>query len=251
MNKVLEGQKVIITGGTRGIGLAIAKCFAEQGADLALFSTNSEVGVKAQKEVEGCATAGQKVKYYSVDVSSAAQVEEAIKTVYEEFGTVDVLINNAGITRDALLMKLKEEDWHRVLDINLSSVYNTCRTIVRPMMKARLGKIINITSVVGIIGNAGQTNYAASKSGMIGFTKSLAKEIGGRGISVNCIAPGFIKTEMTDALSEKQKEMLLSQIPMGRLGEPTDIADTALFLASPQARYITGQVLTVDGGMVM
>lgn len=251
MNKLLSGQNVIITGGTRGIGLAIAKRFAEQGASLAIFGRNPERGAAAVKEIEALTEGDQKVKFYSLDIAEGSQVEETIKKVYIDFETIDVLINNAGITRDALLMRLKPEDWDHVINTNLTSIYSTCRAVVRPMMKARQGKIINVTSVVGLMGNAGQTNYAASKSGMIGFTKSLAKEIGGRGISVNCIAPGFIKTDMTDVLSDTQKEALLEQIPMGRLGDPQDIANAALFLASPLSNYITGQVVTVDGGMVM
>ncbi len=251
MNKLLAGQNVIITGGTRGIGLAIAKLFAQQGASLAIFGRNFERGALAIKEIEELLDAGQRVKFYSLDISVGNEVEEAIKQVYTDFEHVDVLVNNAGVTKDGLLMKMKQEDWDQVINTNLTSVYNACRCVVRSMMKVRHGKIINITSVVGLIGNAGQTNYAASKAGMIGFTKSLAKEIGGRGICVNCIAPGFIKTDMTDVLSEAQKEALMGQIPMGRLGEPEDIANAALFLASPLANYITGQVLTVDGGMVM
>ncbi len=249
MNALLTGQKVVITGGTRGIGFAIAKKFAEQGASLAIFGRNSERGAAAANELK--ALTDQEVKFYSVDMSNHEDVGTTMEQVYSDFGAIDVLINNAGITRDALLMKLKHEDWNEVIHTNLTSIYSTCRLVVRPMMKARHGKIINITSVVGLMGNAGQTNYAASKAGMIGFTKSLAKEIGGRGIAVNCIAPGFIKTDMTDALNEEQQKAISSLIPMGRLGEPEEIANAALFLASPMANYITGQVVCVDGGMVM
>ncbi len=248
---MLTGQTAIVTGGTRGIGKQIAARFIEQGASVAIFGTNAERGNEVAQELQALANEGQKVAFYQVDVADAAQVESSIEKVYQELGSVDILINNAGVTRDNLLMRLTEEDWDRVLNINLKSVYNTCHSVVRPMMKARKGKIINITSVVGLMGNAGQTNYAASKAGMIGFTKSLAKEIGGRNICVNCIAPGFIETDMTDALNEKQKEAILGQIPMQKLGKPDDIANAALFLASPMADYITGQVLTVDGGMVM
>lgn len=251
MNKLLAGENIIITGGTRGIGFAIAKRFVEQGASVAIFGRNPQSGASALKELEALVTTGQKVKFYPVDMSDGEQVEQVMTQVYADFEKVDTLINNAGITRDALLMKLKREDWDHVINTNLTSVYSTCRLVIRPMMKARKGKIINITSVVGIMGNAGQTNYAASKSGMIGFTKSLAKEIGARGISVNCIAPGFIKTDMTDVLSDEQQKSISAQIPMGRLGDPKEIADAALFLASPLANYITGQVVNVDGGMVM
>ncbi len=240
MNKLLTDQRAIVTGGTRGIGKAIALRLSEQGAQVALFGTNAERGKAAEAEIPNST-------FYQVDVGNLESVEAAIKQI----DGVDILVNNAGITRDQLLMKLKPEDWAQVIETNLTSVFHTCRAVIRPMMKARHGKIINITSVVGLMGNAGQTNYAASKAGMIGFTKSLAKEVGARGISVNCIAPGFIKTDMTDVLPDAQKEALLKMIPMGRLGEASEIADATLFLASPMASYVTGQVLTVDGGMVM
>lgn len=249
--KLLSKQTAIVTGGTRGIGKGIAARFIEQGASVAIFGTNPERGNEALNELQALASEGQKVAFYQVDVGDAKQVETSIEQVYADFGHVDILVNNAGITRDNLLMRLSEDDWEQVITINLKSVYNTCRAVIRPMMKARKGKIINITSVVGLMGNPGQTNYAASKSGMIGFTKSLAKEMGARNISVNCVAPGFIATDMTDALNEKQREAILGQIPMQKLGRPEDIANAALFLASPLADYVTGQVLTVDGGMVM
>lgn len=247
----LKDEIAVVTGGTRGIGKGIAIRFLEAGASLAIFGTNSERGNETLRELQALAKQGQKVAFYQVDVADFKQVETAIEQVFKDFGKIDILVNNAGITRDNLLMRLSEEDWEQVININLKSVYNTCRAVIRPMMKARKGKIINITSVVGLMGNAGQTNYAASKSGMIGFSKSLAKEMGARQINVNCIAPGFIQTDMTDRLNEKQQEVILSQIPMQKLGQPEDIANAALFLASPMADYITGQVLTVDGGMVM
>lgn len=249
--KLLADQTAIVTGGTRGIGKGIAARFIEQGASVAVFGTNPQRGSEALKELQSLAKDGQKVAFYQVDVSDAKQVETSIDKVYKDFGHVDILINNAGITRDHLLMRLQEEDWEDVINTNLKSVYHTSRAVIRPMMKARKGKIINITSVVGLMGNPGQTNYAASKAGMIGFTKSLAKEMGARNICINCVAPGFIESDMTDVLSEKQKEAILSQIPMQKLGKPGDIANAVLFLASPLADYITGQVLTVDGGMVM
>jgi len=245
---MLKDKIAIVTGGTRGIGFAIAKRFLEEGAHVALFGTNSERGKEA---AERLGASGQRVRFYQVDVSNDEMVDAAINRVIEELGPIDILVNNAGITRDGLLMKMKEEDWNAVLDTNLKSVYSSCKSVVRPMMKARAGKIINITSVVGLIGNAGQTNYAASKAGIIGFTKALAKEVASRGISVNCIAPGFIETDMTDGLNEIQKEQLFKTIPMGRLGKPEDIANAALFLAGSESAYMTGQVLTIDGGMVM
>jgi len=252
MNPLMLFNKVaLVTGGTRGIGKAIAKRFVEAGARVAIFGTDPEKGERAVEELKKSAVDGQKIVFYQVDVGDSQQVDEAVQKVYQEFGTLDILVNNAGITRDNLLMRLSEEDWESVMNTNLKSVFNTCKSVVRPMIKGRSGKIINITSVVGLTGNAGQTNYAASKSGMIGFTKSLAKEIAGRGISVNCIAPGFVETDMTDKLNEKQKESILNQIPMQKMGKPEDIANAALFLASSLADYVTGQVITVDGGMVM
>jgi 3-oxoacyl-[acyl-carrier protein] reductase len=251
MHALLKDKIAIVTGGSRGIGKAITVRFAEEGASIAIFGTNPEKGREILKELQSCVQSGQKIAFYSVDVADSSQVEKVIHQVYADFGRIDILVNNAGIARDNLLMRLSEEDWEKVLNTNLKSVYNTCRSVVRSMMKSRQGKIINIASVVGLMGNAGQTNYAASKSGMIGFTKSLAKELGSRGICVNCIAPGFIETDMTNVLNEKQKEAILLQIPMQKMGQPHDVANAALYLASPLADYITGQVLTVDGGMVM
>jgi len=250
--QLLKGKKVLITGGTAGIGKQIALSFAQHGADVVIFGTNQERAnqvleeLKSQKIEEN-----QKFLAEIVDVSDKTQIETAIKDILEKWGQVDVLINNAGITRDNLLMKMSEEHWDEVIDVNLKSVFNTCQSLVRPMMKARTGKIINISSVVGLTGNAGQVNYSASKSGVIGFTKSLALELASRGICVNCIAPGFIKTRMTGALTDVQKEAILKKIPMGRIGDPEEIANAALFLASDMSKYMTGQVLTVDGGMVM
>jgi 3-oxoacyl-[acyl-carrier protein] reductase len=247
---LLNGKKTLITGGTAGIGKTIALTFAKQGADVAIFGTNVERASETLLEMESLRVNGEQ-KFISriLDISSKKSVDESVGSVLEEFKTVDVLVNNAGITRDGLLMKMSEEDWDAVLDTNLKSVYNTCQSLVRVMLKARSGKIINISSVVGLTGNAGQTNYAASKSGMIGFSKALAQEVASRGVCVNCIAPGFIRTRMTDVLTDEQKSAILKTIPMGKLGECQDIADAAVFLATSQ--YITGQVLTVDGGMVM
>lgn len=248
---MLKGKKAIITGGTRGIGKAIALRFAKEGASIALFGTNETVGKEAEAEVRKELQEGQKVTFYKVDVSSTKDVDAAIKQVLEDFQGVDILVNNAGITRDNLFLRMSEEEWDQVIDTNLKSAYNTCKALTRTMMKAKSGKIINITSVVGLIGNAGQANYAASKAGMIGFTKALAKELASRNITLNCIAPGFIETAMTDELKEEHKTAFLSQIPMERFGKPEEIANVAVFLASPLSDYITGQVITVDGGMVM
>lgn len=250
MKNLLDGQVALITGGNAGIGRAIALKFATEGARLAIFGTNAEKGQAVVREIQALSL-GKEAIFYPVDVSKTQEVDQNIEKVLEAFGRVDILVNNAGITADQLLMKMTEQDWDRVLDINLKSCYNTCHALVRPMMKARKGKIINVSSIVGLIGNPGQVNYAASKAGMIGFTKALAKELASRDICVNCIAPGFIQTQMTEVLSDSQKEALLKGIPLGRMGNPDDIANTAWFLASALSDYITGQVITVDGGMVM
>jgi 3-oxoacyl-[acyl-carrier protein] reductase len=250
MNDLLKGQVAIVTGGNAGIGKAISQKLAAEGARLVILGTNQETGDAAAAEIRQLHPASE-AKFFSVDISKTNSVDEIIKNVVETYGQVDILVNNAGITSDQLLMKMSEEEWDRVLDINLKSCYNTCRAVVRSMMKARKGKIINISSVVGLMGNAGQVNYAASKAGMIGFTKALAKELAARNILVNCIAPGFIQTRMTDALNEAQKTSILQQIPLGKMGQVDDIANTVWFLATPLSNYITGQVITVDGGLVM
>ena len=250
--QLLKGKKALITGGTAGIGKEIALAYAKQGADVTIFGTNKERAEETLQELEKMRVSPEQTFFAEiVDVSNKKSIEEVIEKILARWGTVDILVNNAGITRDGLLMKMSEEDWDSVIDTNLKSVYNTCQTLVRTMLRAKAGKIINISSVIGLTGNAGQVNYAASKSGMIGFTKALAQELATRNICVNCIAPGFIKTRMTDALTEVQKEAIVKKIPMGRIGDPQDIADAAVFLASPLSSYITGQVLTVDGGMVM
>ncbi len=250
--QLLKGKVALITGGTAGIGKAIACLYAQHGADVVILGTSQERADLALKEIDACkADPSQKSAAYLVNVSKSKEVEEFIDKLIKEWGKVDILVNNAGITRDNLLMKMTEIDWDLVMDVNLKSVYNTCKALARPMMKARCGAIINITSVIGLTGNAGQVNYAASKSGMIGFTKSLAKELASRGIRANCIAPGYIDTQMTEGLSAPIKEAIISKIPMSRIGHPNDIAHAALFLASDLSGYITGQVLTVDGGMVM
>ncbi|MBS0648755.1 MAG: 3-oxoacyl-ACP reductase FabG [Verrucomicrobia bacterium] len=252
MQHQLKDKAAVITGGTAGIGKEIALAFAKQGAHVAIFGTHAERAAEVVALLEQHkAFPTQKILSKLVDVANKQAADAAIQEITTAFGKIDILVNNAGITRDGLLMKMSEEDWDRVIAVNLKSVYNTCQALVRPMIKARSGKIINITSVVGLTGNAGQANYAASKAGMIGFTKSLAQEVASRGICVNCIAPGFIKTSMTDVLTDAQKEAIMQKVPMGRLGNPEDIAKAAVFLASDWSDYMTGQVLTVDGGMVM
>lgn len=250
--QLLKGKKALVTGGTAGIGKEIAIAYARQGADVAIFGTNPERSAQVVQELEQAKiNPEQKFESFIVNVSEKASVDTAIQNLLGKWGQVDILVNNAGITRDGLLMRMSEEDWDQVIDVNLKSVYNTCQSLVRCMIKAKGGKIINISSVVGLTGNAGQANYAASKSGMIGFTKALAQELATRNINVNCIAPGFIQTRMTDVLTDGQKEGIMKKIPMGRLGEPKNIADAAVFFASSLSDYVTGQVLTVDGGMVM
>lgn len=250
--QLLKKKSALITGGTAGIGKAIALLYAQNGADVAIFGTNAERAEATIQELEtNRVDPEQKFTKFLVNVAQYKDVEEAIQKVLLEFGKIDILVNNAGITRDNLLMRMSEEDWDLVLDVNLKSVYNTCRILTRPMMKAKSGVIINISSVIGLTGNAGQVNYAASKSGMIGLTKSLAKELASRNVRANCIAPGYIETQMTGGLPEQVKGQILSAIPMGRIGSPQDIAHAALYLASDLSSYVTGQVITVDGGMVM
>lgn len=243
---LLNDQVALITGGTSGIGLAIAKKFAENGAKVILFGQSEEKGSKALLELPG-----EKAFFYSINVADTKIVEGEIKELLQRFGKIDILVNNAGITRDDLLMKMKEEDWDQVLDTNAKSVFNTARALARFMLKAKKGRIINISSVIGLIGNPGQVNYAASKGAIISMTKAMALEFASRGVLVNCIAPGFIDTKMTGVLTETQKDSIISKIPLGRMGNPEEIANAALFLASTLSDYITGQVLTVDGGMVM
>jgi len=240
--QLLKGKRAIVTGATTGIGKEIAKVFIEQGAEVIVIGTNTDRGARVEAELGA--------KFYQLDVSDHSAVKEVFGSILEKWGGVDILVNCAGITRDKLLMKMSEEDWDRVLDVNLKSCYNCCSALVRSMVKARSGRIINISSVIGLTGNAGQVNYSASKFGMNGFTKSLAIEVAARGITVNSIAPGFIETDMTDKLSEKQREEIIKKIPMSRLGSPRDIANTTLFLGSDLSGYLSGQVITVDGGML-
>ena len=242
----LQGQVALVTGGSRGIGLAIARELAQAGARLALVARDGERAQAAAAELPGEGHRG-----YACDVADAEACAALVKQVEADFGQLDVLVNNAGVTRDNVLMRIKDDDWNAVLDTNLRGAFNLMRAASRGMMKRRSGRIVNITSVVGIIGNAGQANYAASKAGLIGLTKSVAKELAGRGVLVNAVAPGYIETDMTSDLPEAARTALMSNIALGRLGRPEDIAPAVRFLAGPGAAYITGQVLVVDGGMVM
>lgn len=250
--QLLQNKSAVVTGATAGIGREIALQFARNGASVAIVGTNKERAAQVLQELEEARIAPeQRFCIEILDVSNKEAVSQAIERLLAFFGKIDVLVNNAGITRDNLLMKMTEEEWDSVISTNLKSVYNFCQSLIRPMIKAKSGKIINISSVIGLTGNAGQVNYAASKSGIIGFTKALALEVATRNICVNCVAPGFISTRMTDVLTEAQKEGILEKIPMGRMGTPEEIAHAVLFLASYLSSYMTGQVLTVDGGMVM
>lgn len=242
----LTGQVALVTGGSRGIGLAISQALAEGGARIAVVARNGERAQSVAAELPGEGHAG-----FAADVADSASVNELISRVNDEVGAPDIVVNNAGVTRDNILMRLKDEDWDAVVDTNLRGAFNVMRAVTREMMKKRAGRIINISSVVGLSGNKGQTNYAASKAGLVGLTKAAAKELASRGILVNVVAPGYIETDMTAELPEETREALLQQIALGRLGRPEDIAATVRFLAGPGAAYITGQVLVVDGGMVV
>ena len=246
----MDESKIValVTGASRGIGRAIAHALGERGMTVVGTAT-SEAG--AQAIAVALESAGIDGTGLVLDVTDGASVESVVKTVQERFGPVQVLVNNAGITQDNLLMRMGEDQWAKVLDTNLTSVYRLCKACLRPMMKARYGRIVNIASVVAAMGNAGQTNYAAAKAGMIGFTKSLAREVGARGITVNAVAPGFIDTDMTRALGEEQRQALLANVPVGRFGEAREVAEAVAFLASPAAAYITGETLHVNGGMYM
>ncbi len=246
---MFKGKNVVVTGGSRGIGRAIAIEFGKKGANVVINYVSSDA--EAEKVAEEIKSLGGNAILVKGDVSSFEEGKKLIDETVKVFGTIDILINNAGITKDGLIMRMKEEHFDKVIDINLKGVFNTCKSAVAHMLKQRSGKIINISSVVGVVGNAGQANYAASKAGVIGLTKSIAKEVGTRGITVNAVAPGFIKSDMTDVLSEKVREGMLGLIPLGRFGAVEDIAKTVAFLASEGGDYITGQVINVDGGMVM
>jgi 3-oxoacyl-[acyl-carrier protein] reductase len=246
---MLAGKVAVVTGGSRGIGRAIAVTLAESGANVAIFYAGNHAA--AEETIAKIKETGQQGLSLQVDVASSEQVDAAMKQVLSTFGRIDILINNAGITRDNLLMRLKEEEWDQVINTNLKGVFLCTKAAVRPMMKQRSGRIINISSIVGVMGNPGQSNYVAAKAGVIGLTKSTAKELASRGITVNAIAPGFIDTDMTAVLDEELKKQMLNHIPLGFFGEPKDVAETVKFLASDSARYITGQTIHVDGGMVM
>ncbi len=247
--KTLENMTAVVTGGSRGIGRAIALAMAQEGANVAiLYAGNREAAEQTEQEI---AQIGGKVRAYQCDVSSFEQTETITKQILEEFGQVDILVNNAGIVRDGFLLSMKEEAFDAVIDTNLKGAFHMIRHLYSHMMRKRSGRIINISSIVGLTGNAAQANYAAAKAGVIGLTKSTAKELAGRGVTCNAIAPGYIQSDMTDAMPEKAKEAITSQIPMKRTGLPQDVANLAVFLAGPGASYITGEVIRVDGGLAM
>lgn len=246
--KRLEDKIALVTGGAQGIGRAICERFLSDGADVAIGDFNMDVANATCEELSGSTG---KVKAFLMNVADESSVDEAVKEVMNEFGRIDIVVNNAGITRDNLMMRMKKEDWDAVISVNLTGAFNISKAVIRHMMKARSGCIINIASVVGVMGNAGQANYSASKAGLIGLTKSMAKEFASRNITVNAIAPGFILTEMTENLPDEAKQAFLNVIPLKRGGTPEDVAKVASFLASDDASYITGQVICVDGGMIM
>ena len=247
--KLLEGKTAIITGGSRGIGKGIAMVFAQHGANVAFtYSSSVESANSLEKELSNC---GVKVKSYQSNAADHKESQDLVENILTDFGSIDILVNNAGITRDNISMRLKDEDWDDVMQVNLKAAFNLTQGVMRGMMKNRWGRIINITSVVGVTGNPGQVNYAASKAGMIGMSKSFAHELASRNITVNCVAPGFIESPMTDNLTEDQKIALLTNVPAGRLGKGNEIAASVLYLASPESAYITGQTLHINGGMAM
>jgi 3-oxoacyl-[acyl-carrier protein] reductase len=245
---MLAGKVALVTGSAQGIGKAIATLLAEEGADIAVVDVNEERAEATAAEIRAL---GRRALALRVNVTDGAAVDACVEKVVENLGGVDILVNNAGITRDNLLLRMKEEEWDAVLAVNLKGTFNFTKAALRPMLKSKGGRIVNIASVIGVMGNAGQSNYAASKAGIIGFTRSVAKEVASRGITVNAIAPGFIQTAMTEVLPEKARQSLMDLIPLKRLGTGRDVADAALFLVSPASDYITGQVIHVDGGMVM
>ncbi|MBI5555703.1 MAG: 3-oxoacyl-[acyl-carrier-protein] reductase [Elusimicrobia bacterium] len=244
----LAGKVAIVTGAAQGIGQEIATALAQEGSDLAVVDVNLEQAEKAAQEL---AALGRKTMALKVDVSRSVEIDEMVNKILDKFGKIDILVNNAGITKDNLLLRMKEEEWDLVISINLKGTFNCLKAVTRPMIKARSGKIVNIASIIGLAGNAGQANYAASKAGVIALTKSAAKELASRNINVNAVAPGFIQTAMTHVLPAAVKEEMLKRIPLAKFGEVKDVAKAVLFLAGPDSDYITGQVVVVDGGMVM
>jgi 3-oxoacyl-[acyl-carrier protein] reductase len=244
-----ENQVAVVTGSGRGIGHAIALRLAQEGARVASVSRTESNAQRTADEIN--ALRADAAKAYAVDVADQLAVQKAAAQIFDDFGRVDVLVNNAGVTRDGLSMRMSMEDWDTVLNTNLKGAFSFIQAVMRPMIKQRSGRIINISSIAGLTGNAGQANYSASKAGLIGLTKTLARELASRGITVNAVAPGLIETDMTTVLSDEIRQAILQKVPLGKLGEPEDIAGAVAYLASPEAKYITGQVLTVDGGMVM
>ena len=246
--KRLEGRVALITGGAQGIGKKIAERFLSDGADIAICDYNKNLALST---CEKLSAGGGEVKAFFMNVADELTVNDAVETVMNKFGHIDILVNNAGITRDNLMIRMKKEDWDAVIAVNMTGIFNVSKAVVKHMIKARFGRIINMASIVGVIGNAGQINYSASKAGVIGMTKTMAKEFASRNITVNAIAPGYIVTEMTEHLSDEVKQAFLDVIPLKRAGTPEDVARVACFLASDDGSYITGQVICVDGGMVM
>ena len=244
----LKNKVAVVTGASRGIGKSIAKIYAKAGAHVSCISRNKDT---LNDIVESIVSHGGSASINAFDVSKSIEFQDNINDIVKEYGTIDILVNNAGITIDKLIMRMNDDDWNKVLEVNLKGAFNGIKSVTRTMMKARFGRIINISSVVGLKGNAGQANYAASKAGIIGLTKSSSKELASRDITVNCIAPGYIATDMTDQLTDKVKEEIINRIPLGYIGNTNNIATTALFLASDEAEYITGQTISVDGGMLI
>jgi 3-oxoacyl-[acyl-carrier protein] reductase len=247
-NVRLKDKVALVTGGARGIGQAIAMAFAKEGADIVVADVNLEIAQKTASEIESL---GRKALALEMDVTNYEKVEEGINKILDKMGKVDILVNNAGITKDNLLLRMSQADWDAVINVNLKGTFNCIKAVSRPMIKQRSGRIISIASIIGLMGNPGQANYAASKAGIIALTKTVAKELASRNINANAVAPGFIQTEMTAKLPEDIKKKMMEAIPLAKLGTPQDVANVCLFLASDESSYITGQIITVDGGMVM